>query len=140
MFRTPQRDVHLHVYEPNDQTVAAYLELRDWLRKSESDRALYASTKRHLAQQPWSDTNHYADAKSNVILAILGRAQAGGAAAHTMEPRWPSEPHPVTAKDVFLCRRGRAAVMRLVHSQLHRRRSARALCTAPCLLSTPSLR
>src|SRR5688572_6457618 len=41
MFRTPERDVHLHVYEPDDPAVQAYLDLRDWLRTSTSDRALY---------------------------------------------------------------------------------------------------
>lgn len=76
MLRTPKRDVHLHVYAPEDQAVADYLDLRDWLRESESDRALYESTKRDLARREWSDMNHYADAKSDVIRAILGRARA----------------------------------------------------------------
>ena len=48
LFRTPERDMHLHVYEPGDQAVQDYLDLRDWLR--ESDRSLYAATKRELAQ------------------------------------------------------------------------------------------
>lgn len=76
MFRTPERDVHLHVYAPEDQAVEDYLDLRDWLRESESDRALYEATKRGLAQRQWSDMNHYADAKSDVIRAILLRAKA----------------------------------------------------------------
>ena len=76
MFRTPGRDVHLHVYAPGDQAVADYLDLRDWLRESEPDRALYEATKRNLAQREWSDMNYYADAKSEVIRAILGRAKA----------------------------------------------------------------
>lgn len=80
MFRTPERDVHLHVYAPEDQAVADYLDLRDWLRESESDRALYEKTKRELALRQWSDMNHYADAKSDVIRAILGRARARAAA------------------------------------------------------------
>ena len=50
LFRTPERDMHLHVYEPGDQAVQDYLDLRDWLRESESDRSLYAATKRELAQ------------------------------------------------------------------------------------------
>ena len=76
MFRTPERDVHLHIYEPGDEAVQDYLDLRDWLRQSASDRALYAATKRQLAQREWSDMNYYADAKSEVILDILGRARA----------------------------------------------------------------
>ncbi len=75
MFRTPERDVHVHVYEPTDQAVADYLDLRDWLRFDERDRALYASTKRELAQREWTDMNDYADAKSDVITQVLVRAR-----------------------------------------------------------------
>ena len=76
MFRTPERDVHLHVYAQGDQAVADYLDLRDWLRESESDRALYQATKMDLAQRQWSDMNYYAAAKSDVIRDVLGRAKA----------------------------------------------------------------
>jgi GrpB-like predicted nucleotidyltransferase (UPF0157 family) len=75
MLRTPRKDVHLHVYEPTDQAVVDYLDLRDWLRASAADRGLYASTKRDLAQRKWSDMNDYADAKSDVVLDIIGRAR-----------------------------------------------------------------
>ena len=75
MLRTPAKDVHLHVYEPADEAVANYLDLRDWLRESAADRDLYAATKRELAQRTWLDMNDYADAKSDVVLAILGRAR-----------------------------------------------------------------
>ena len=81
MLRTPQRDFHLHVYEPDRPEVAAYLDLRDWLRVDAADRRLYADTKRRLAMREWDDMNAYADAKSDVIRTILGRARAwrGGA-------------------------------------------------------------
>ncbi len=75
MFRTPERDVHLHVYEPDRPEVAAHLDLRDWLRVSPEDRRLYAGTKRRLAQREWTDMNHYADAKSEVVEQILPRAR-----------------------------------------------------------------
>jgi GrpB-like predicted nucleotidyltransferase (UPF0157 family) len=75
MFRTPERDVHVHVYEPSAPAVADYLDLRDWLRRSASDRTLYAETKRALATRQWTDMNDYADAKSDVISAILTRAK-----------------------------------------------------------------
>lgn len=74
MLRTPGKDVHLHVYEPTDQAVADYLDLRDSLRESAADRALYAATKRDLAQRAWVDMNDYADAKTEVVQDILGRA------------------------------------------------------------------
>lgn len=77
MFRTPARDVHVHVYEPGAPAVDAYLTLRDHLRRSPADRELYAATKRALAARAWEDTNDYADAKSEVIAGILARARAG---------------------------------------------------------------
>jgi GrpB-like predicted nucleotidyltransferase (UPF0157 family) len=75
MFRTPSKDVHLHVCEPADEAVVDYLDLRDWLRESAADRVLYAATKRELAQREWLDMNDYADAKSEVVQDILGRAR-----------------------------------------------------------------
>jgi len=80
MFRTPGRDVHIHVYSSGDHAIRDYLDLRDWLRVDESDRALYANVKRDLAKRPWSDMNHYAEAKSDVIQQVLGRARAWRAA------------------------------------------------------------
>lgn len=76
MFRTPGRDVHIHVFSAGDPAVPDYLDLRDWLRRDWADRALYARTKRELARREWSDMNYYADAKSDVIAAILSRARA----------------------------------------------------------------
>ena len=76
MFRTPDRDAHIHVYPSGDQAITDYLDLRDWLRADESDRVLYEGVKRDLAQRPWSDMNHYAEAKSDVIQQVLGRARA----------------------------------------------------------------
>jgi GrpB-like predicted nucleotidyltransferase (UPF0157 family) len=75
MFRTPGKDVHIHVYGSGDQAVGDYLAFRDRLRVDDADRALYAKVKRELAQRPWSDMNYYADAKTEVITQILGRAR-----------------------------------------------------------------
>jgi GrpB-like predicted nucleotidyltransferase (UPF0157 family) len=76
MFRTPDRDVHIHVYSSGDPAIRNYLDLRDWLRVDASDRTLYADVKRDLARRPWSDMNHYADAKTEVVQQVLGRARA----------------------------------------------------------------
>ncbi len=77
MLRTRMRDVHLHVYEPDASIeVRDYLDLRDWLRIDAADREIYAATKRRLAQQSWRDRNDYADARSEVIRDVLGRARA----------------------------------------------------------------
>lgn len=80
MFRTPGKDVHVHLYEPGHHSVADYLDLRDWLRLDQADRDLYAGAKRDLAQRPWSDMNYYADAKTGVIQEVLARARAWRAA------------------------------------------------------------
>lgn len=75
MLRTTEKDVHIHVFEPESQEIKDYRDLRDWLRINEADRDLYAVTKKKLAQQRWSDMNYYADAKSSVVQQILGRAR-----------------------------------------------------------------
>lgn len=76
LVRTPARDVHIHLYERGDPAVDAYLLLRDHLRSDSDDRALYENTKRALLATRWDDMNDYADAKTNVILAIKARARA----------------------------------------------------------------
>lgn len=73
MFRTPARDVHVHVWPTSHEAVEQYLLLRDWLRYDEADRLLYEQRKLELAG-PWADMNHYAEAKSDVIAPILERA------------------------------------------------------------------
>jgi len=77
LVRTPERDVHVHVYERTNPAVAEYLLLRDHLRTDADDRALYEDTKRALFEQEWADMNAYSDAKTDVIEAIKARARAG---------------------------------------------------------------
>lgn len=76
MLRTPGRDVHLHVYEPDAPKVSDYLDLRDWLRVDAADREHYAAEKRRLARRQWRDMNDYADAKGDIIRQMLTRARA----------------------------------------------------------------
>ncbi|MDN5600382.1 MAG: GrpB family protein [Brachybacterium sp.] len=75
LVRTPERDVHVHLLEQGDPGIEAYLLLRDQLRADAADRALYAGTKRELAAREWEDMNAYAEAKSEVIGAILRHAR-----------------------------------------------------------------
>lgn len=63
MFRTPHRDVHVHVWAEDDPEVTRYLRFRDWLRRSAEDRQAYEQVKRELARRDWPDMNHYANAK-----------------------------------------------------------------------------
>ena len=74
MFRTPSRDVHVHLWAGEDPQVARTLAFRDRLRASPADRAEYERLKRELARREWSDMNEYAEAKTPLIEAILARA------------------------------------------------------------------
>ena len=74
MFRTPGKDVHVHVFSVGSKEIERLLLLRDRLRRNEMDRELYASTKRKLASRDWPSMQHYADAKSGVVEGILTRA------------------------------------------------------------------
>jgi GrpB-like predicted nucleotidyltransferase (UPF0157 family) len=76
MLRTMTRDVNVHVFSLGYPEIARYLVFRDWLRQNRDDRYLYESTKRRLASKHWPTTQHYADAKTGVIMEIMGRALA----------------------------------------------------------------
>jgi GrpB-like predicted nucleotidyltransferase (UPF0157 family)/uncharacterized membrane protein len=75
MFRTPERDVHVHVWARGSDDERRHLVFRDWLRSNPADRAAYEQKKRELAGQ-YRDMNDYADAKTDIIRAIMGRAEA----------------------------------------------------------------
>ncbi len=73
-----------------------YLLLRNHLRSNAKDRALYEATKRTLMNRRWHDTNDYANAKTDVILAIKERARA--ARTVTMPTRSPIDQYRVTGR------------------------------------------
>ena len=75
MYRTPEQDVHAHVFTDGSEAAGIRLLFRDWLRHDAADRQLYEDTKRALARQEWEATNYYSDAKGGVVAEILGRAQ-----------------------------------------------------------------
>ena len=81
MFRTPQRDVHVHVWAAADPEVDRHLAFRDRLRRSPEDRAAYERLKRDLATREWNDMNEYADAKSELIAKILSTTEAASRSA-----------------------------------------------------------
>jgi GrpB-like predicted nucleotidyltransferase (UPF0157 family) len=74
MFRTPARDVHVHLWAASDPEVERTLRFRDRLRSDPADRAAYETLKRELAAREWGDMNEYAEAKDPLIKEILGRA------------------------------------------------------------------
>jgi GrpB-like predicted nucleotidyltransferase (UPF0157 family) len=53
------------------------LRFRDRVRADAGDRELYGATKRRLASREWPTMQHYAEAKTGVIEAILARAAEG---------------------------------------------------------------
>jgi GrpB-like predicted nucleotidyltransferase (UPF0157 family) len=74
VFKGPDTDVNLHVFTTGCEEIHKMLLFRDWLRTHDDDRALYERTKRDLAARAWAFTQNYADAKTVVVLEILGRA------------------------------------------------------------------
>ncbi|WP_127481282.1 GrpB family protein [Nocardioides pantholopis] len=74
LVRTPELDVHVHILQTGDSAAEDYLVFRDRLRRDEGDRGLYERTKRALVERDWPDMNAYADAKTDVITEIRGRA------------------------------------------------------------------
>jgi GrpB-like predicted nucleotidyltransferase (UPF0157 family) len=78
MFRTPERDGHIHVFSLGSPEIERYLTFRDRLVRNAEDRQLYEATKRRLAAQPWPDMNAYAEAKTGVIGRIIAAALTAG--------------------------------------------------------------
>jgi GrpB-like predicted nucleotidyltransferase (UPF0157 family) len=78
LFRGPDTAVNVHVFTDGSPEIARMLAFRDWLRSHDDERRLYEQTKRELAARDWKYVQHYADAKSEVVEAIIGRAIAEG--------------------------------------------------------------
>jgi GrpB-like predicted nucleotidyltransferase (UPF0157 family) len=71
MFRTPAKDVHVHIYSRGSPEIERYLTFRDRLRENSGARQLYEETKRRLVARPWPDVDEYARAKGEVIERII---------------------------------------------------------------------
>lgn len=69
-------NANLHVFSRGSPEVERMLLFRDWLRTHDEDRALYEQTKRELASRDWAYVQGYADAKAEVVAAIIARASA----------------------------------------------------------------
>jgi GrpB-like predicted nucleotidyltransferase (UPF0157 family) len=74
MFKGPDTDINLHVYSVGCAEIGRMVGFRDRLRSVPRERELYVRTKRELAARTWTYIQEYADAKSEVVAAILGRA------------------------------------------------------------------
>ena len=65
----------MHVHPPDSPEIERHLLLRDRLRIDAADREIYAAAKRRLATEDWPTMQHYAEAKGEVIEAIIARAR-----------------------------------------------------------------
>lgn len=77
MFRTPELDVHIHIFSLGCVEVARHLTFRNRLQSHAEDRLRYEALKRKLAKEDWPDMNAYARAKSELVEEIIARALQG---------------------------------------------------------------
>ena len=77
LFKGPGVNINLHVFTVGSVEIDRLLLLRDHLRSSPAERQWYEQVKRELASRTWKYVQEYADAKSEVIEAILTRARTG---------------------------------------------------------------
>jgi GrpB-like predicted nucleotidyltransferase (UPF0157 family) len=75
LLKAPEIAGNLHVFSAGCPEIEEMVLFRDWLRNHTDDRSLYEATKRELAARTWKYTQNYADAKSEVVQAILARAR-----------------------------------------------------------------
>jgi GrpB-like predicted nucleotidyltransferase (UPF0157 family) len=73
LLKGPGMDVNLHVFSDGCQEIDRMIGFRDHLRAHAEDRDLYLRTKRELAARPWTYVQEYADAKTEVVEAIIAR-------------------------------------------------------------------
>ena len=76
LFKGPDTDINLHVFSDGSSEIDRMLAFRDWLRAYDDERDLYLQTKRELAARHWVYVQDYADAKGEVVEAIIARALA----------------------------------------------------------------
>lgn len=68
--------VNLHVFTVGSRELERMVAFRDRCRSHPDELQLYLDTKRALAGQVWRHVQHYANAKGEVVEAIIGRALA----------------------------------------------------------------
>jgi len=74
LFRDREPRVNLHTFSADCEEIGRMVAFRDWLRTHAEDRELYEGEKRRLAEQTWNTVQDYADAKTEVVREIVGRA------------------------------------------------------------------
>ncbi|HEV2258998.1 MAG TPA: GrpB family protein [Streptosporangiaceae bacterium] len=74
-LKGPDTDINVHVHPPHSPEIGRHLRFRDRLRADQADRELYERVKRQLAGRRWTYIQQYADAKTEVIAAIMARTR-----------------------------------------------------------------
>lgn len=77
-FKGPDTDVNIHVFGPGCSEIERMVGFRDRLRMDAAERDRYAAAKRELAARRWRWVQDYADAKTDVVEAIIARAGLPG--------------------------------------------------------------
>ncbi len=76
LFKGPDTNINLHVFAARSREIERMLAFRDRLRTHDDERRRYEDVKRELAARQWTYVQHYADAKGEVVEAIVARALA----------------------------------------------------------------
>jgi GrpB-like predicted nucleotidyltransferase (UPF0157 family) len=74
MLKTPAIEANVHVFSQGCEEIGRMVAFRNHLRNNQTDRNLYKREKEALAGRTWKHVQNYADAKSDVVREILGRA------------------------------------------------------------------
>jgi GrpB-like predicted nucleotidyltransferase (UPF0157 family) len=81
LFKGPDTDINLHTFSTGSTEIERMIAFRDRLRTDDGERDRYLRTKRELAARHWVYVQDYADAKGEVVEAIIARALADPGAA-----------------------------------------------------------
>jgi GrpB-like predicted nucleotidyltransferase (UPF0157 family) len=76
LLKAPGIEANIHVFSLGCEEIHRMLAFRDRLRTHDEDKRLYEQAKRDLAKRNWRHVQDYADAKSEIVKAILTRASA----------------------------------------------------------------
>src|SRR6478609_4300008 len=76
LFKGPGTNINLHTFTAGSAEIERMLAFRDRLRTHDDERDLYLAKKRELAARHWDYVQDYADAKGEVVEAIIARAVA----------------------------------------------------------------
>ncbi len=81
LLKGPDTNINLHVFGTGSPEIERMLAFRDRLRTDDDERRLYERAKRDLAAREWTYVQNYADAKGEVVEAIIARALAARGAS-----------------------------------------------------------